>query len=297
MSDTLNEEQSNILSARKKELEEQLAQKTTHLEQVIREQEESARLLIRRDLALNRANEKLQAFDVAKSEFISIAAHQLRTPLSAIKWILNMAVNNEFSSPQETLQFLGKAYESTERMIGLVNDLLEVDHLQSGKDHYTFVAVDVEPILQSILFDTKTMAEKRKLKVKLNLEPQSILNGDAEKIRAVFQNLIENAIKYTLLDGEIQITSKHVNNEVLLTVADNGIGIPVEQQPTVFTKFFRAKNALKVDTSGSGLGLFIVRQIVERHGGKIWFESAVGKGSTFFILLPAGDLLAKKKIN
>ncbi|MDB5259427.1 MAG: sensor signal transduction histidine kinase [Candidatus Taylorbacteria bacterium] len=268
------------------ELQAQLTEARAKLERMVKEQEDSGKMLIRRDLALSRANDQLQALDKAKSEFISIAAHQMRTPLSAIKWILHMTLNLEFVDEKERLEFTKKAFESTERMISLVNDLLEVDHIQSGREHYIFTDVDISALIESVISDIKPEAEKHHLKVFLNLEKNSIVRGDAEKFRALFQNLIENSVKYTAESGNISVKSEIEGNFLKTTIEDSGIGIPREQQIRVFTKFFRADNALKVETVGSGLGLFIAKQVIERHGGKIWFESTEGKGTKFYVLLP-----------
>lgn len=269
-----------------KEVEQELALSKEHLEKMMIEQQDAARLLIRRDLALSRANEKLQALDVAKSEFISIAAHQLRTPLSAIKWILHMISNNEFRDDAEKVQFVEKAVQSTDRMIALVNDLLEVDHIQSGKDQFVFTTVDVVAVVNSVVSEIQSLVEKRGVKLNLNLSPEIHISGDVNKLRAVFQNLIENAIKYTQPGGTVTVSSLLEKETAKFVVTDSGIGIPDNQKPHIFTKFFRAANALRVDTVGSGLGLFIAREIVLRHGGKIWFESEVGKGTSFFVELP-----------
>jgi signal transduction histidine kinase len=264
----------------------QIAETEARFQKVIAEQEKVATLLIRRDLELSRANDKLRALDTAKSDFISIAAHQLRTPLSAIKWILHMTLHGDFMDENERQQFIQKAYESTDRMITLVNDLLEVDHIQSGKDHIVFKSVDIQTILHPIIFDMAPQAEKRHLTITHNLAASSIVKGDSEKLRAIFQNLIENAVKYTLEGGNVVINSAVMGKFLNVSIKDTGIGIPDDQKEQVFKKFFRAQNAVKMETVGSGLGLFIAKQIIERHGGKIWFESKQGEGTTFYITLP-----------
>jgi signal transduction histidine kinase len=270
----------------KEELIELLTEKDKRIALIIFDQQESAKLLIRRDLALSRANEKLRVLDVAKSEFISIAAHQLRTPLSAIKWILSMVLKKEFKTEGETTEFLQKAAESCQRLILLVNDLLEVDHIQSGKDRFVFRPVDIAQVIDALVSESKEQSHAKGQSLDITCADKSIVLGDEMKLRALLQNLIENAIKYTPDNGKIQIKTELGEKCVHITITDTGIGIPAEQKSRLFTKFFRAQNAIKSSTVGSGLGLFIAKQIIERHGGTITFESEVGKGTTFYINLP-----------
>ena len=256
------------------------------LARVKQEQQETVKMLVRRDLALGRANDRLRELDRIKSEFISIAAHQLRTPLSAVKWIMSMLEADEFASPEERQEFISKAAESTNRMIALINDLLEVDHLQSGRLQFTFESVDVAKVLEIVTSELKPQIEAKRQTLHMNLAQNAPVKGDTAKLQALLQNLVENAMKYTPVDGTIDIATAVKENFLEISVKDNGIGIPRDQLSQLFTKFFRAKNAMKVDTTGSGLGLFITKQVVERHGGTIRFESVEGKGSTFFVLLP-----------
>lgn len=269
-------------------MEEELASYKKQLERVMSEQQEAAKMLIRRDLALSRANEQLQALDVAKSEFISVAAHQLRTPLSALKWIMRMLSQNEFRDEAERRSFIMKASESTDRMIDLVNDLLEVDHIQSGKDQFVFKPVNVHLIISAIVSEMQSIANSRNISLVVDLAADMGVSGDPIKLRALFQNLIENALKYTLAGGTVRIVSTIENGFVKVAITDSGIGIPEGQKQRIFSKFFRATNAMKVETVGSGLGLFIAKQVTDRHGGKIWFESPAGEGTSFFVLLPIG---------
>lgn len=258
--------------------------------QIVAEQEKGAQLLVRRDLELTRANERLRKLDEIKSGFISVVAHQLRTPLSGIKWTLNLLLNGDMGPLQnEQKTFLLKAYESNDRMIALVNDMLGADRIESGKVRYSFASVDLRDMVDSILFELLPQAQAKGVSIHFAARSESLLKvrADPEKMRAVFQNLLDNSIKYSLAQGNIEIGMKPGNHdEVLVWVKDDGIGIPKEQQKNVFERFFRAKNAVKAETDGSGLGLFIVRSIIERHGGRIWFESAEGKGVTFYFTVP-----------
>ncbi len=259
------------------------------IEQLLAEQERAAQLLVRRDLELSRANEQLRNLDEVKSGFISVVAHQLRTPLSGIKWTLNLLQNGDLGplSPEQK-KFLVKAYESNDRMIGLVNDLLGADRIDSGKARYTLVPMNIAEAIESVLYEVAPQAQARELSVefKKSTEPFPFVTGDPERIRAVLQNLLENAVKYSRPQGAIAVTLVSTDKAMaLVSIKDNGIGIPKDEQEHIFSRFFRAKNAVKVETDGSGLGLYIAKAIIERHGGKIWF-STEERGTTFFFTLP-----------
>lgn len=260
------------------------------VEAMLGETERATQLLIRRDVELTRANERLRKIDEIKSGFISVVAHQLRTPLSGVKWTINLLLNGDMG-PLATEQrtFLMKAYESNDRMISLVNDMLGADRIESGKVRYVFSPVPLPDVVDNVLFELLPQSNAKGLAIHFSSRPENVprVHADAEKLRAVFQNLLENAIKYSRSGGTIELGMKPENHdEVLVSIKDDGIGIPREQQKNIFERFFRAQNAVKVETEGSGLGLFIVKSIIERHGGRIWFESEEGKGVTFFFTLP-----------
>jgi len=226
-----------------------------------------------------------------KTEFVSLAAHQLRTPLSAIKWTLDMLLNGDLGEiTVEQKDFIGKTYQSNERMINLINDLLDVTRIEEGKYLYRPTLTDLGTIVQFVMNSCKEEVQRKKLNLEFKKPipklPKIIL--DVEKIRLVVQNLLENAIKYTPSGGKITVSLKHLKDkkEAELQVQDTGVGIPKDQQERVFTKFFRAANVMRLDTGGSGLGLFISKNIVEAHGGRIRFELEEGKGTTFYLNLP-----------
>lgn len=259
------------------------------LQRAILEQKESAKLLIRRDLELNRANEKLRELDQTKSHFISVVAHQLRTPLSSIKWSLDMVLGEALGTlNDEQKTFLRKCYESNERLIVMINDMLGADHIDSGKMKYSLEPKYITDLVDNTLFEMSPMITKKNLKVivgnKDNNMPKVLI--DEEKIKAVLQNILENAIKYTPNEGMIEVDFQKLDNSIQVSVKDSGIGIPEEEQKNVFNRFFRARNAIKMVTDGSGLGLYIAKGIVEKHGGKIWFKSKLGEGSTFAFTVP-----------
>ena len=275
-----------LLGASFNTMAERLERYTKDLERMISERTGELNLKVK-ELAL--ANERLLELDKAKSEFISVAAHQLRTPLSAIKWILGLLIDeNADNLTSDQKSSLLKGFESNERMIRLVNEMLIVTRIESGKTEYTFAPTHVEDIVDSLLLDFSTQAHARH--IALTFEKPGMLlpyiSADPEKMRDVLQNLIENAVRYTADGGSITIAAKLREGMIEISVKDTGIGIPDRQQSSIFNKFFRADNAVKLQTDGSGLGLYIAKIIVDKHGGKIWFESVLGKGSTFFFTIP-----------
>ena len=267
--------------------------------ELLAEQERGAQLLVRRDLDLTRANDQLRKLDEVKSGFISVVAHQLRTPLSGIKWTLNLLINGDMGALNtEQKTFLMKAYESNDRMISLVNDMLGADRIESGKVRYIFQPVQLVDVIDNVLFELLPQANAKGLSVRFASKPVNLpkVHADPEKLRAVFQNLLENSIKYSRQQGTIVVEMvPKSHSEVEVSIKDDGIGIPKEQQKNIFDRFFRAQNAIKLETDGSGLGLFIVKSIIERHGGRIWFESGEGQGVTFHFTLPVDSTGTRSK--
>jgi signal transduction histidine kinase len=283
---------SRIVRARDELLMQKISEGEEHvrrLEALTKEFEQSAKLLVRRDLELSVANDKLQKLDQLKSEIISVAAHQLRTPLSAIKWTLKMLLDEDVGSiSQSQRELLTKGYESNERMITLVNDMLSVDRLESGKIKYNFVPVQYESLVESLIQEVLPLAAKKNIRIELR-RPEAMLPKvklDPDKIHDVLQNLIDNAIKYSHPNSTVKVSIEATKSNITTRVTDTGIGIPKDQQDKIFTRFFRATNAIKNVTEGSGLGLFIAQSVVRRHGGEILFTSEEGVGSTFTFTLP-----------
>lgn len=232
----------------------------------------------------------------AKSEFISIAAHQLRTPLSGIKWTLKLLLDQDLGPITEKQKtFLTKGYETNERMIALIRDLLDVARLEEGRFGFEFKEEDMAKLLLSVIREHEPHAEQKGISLKYDLPKQPLpsMTVDASKLALAITNLVDNAIKYTS-KGSVTLSAVVKKPFLEMRVKDTGIGIPKDQKLQLFSKFFRARNALKIQTDGSGLGLFIVRNIIRRHGGEIWFESIEGKGTTFVFTIPMRkDLIPK----
>ena len=224
-----------------------------------------------------------------KSEFISIAAHQLRTPLSTIKWTFRMALDGDLGQlSSEQQEFLGRGYESNERMIKLVSDLLDASRIEEGRFGYSLQPTQLEPILEAEVKQTEQTALQKRITVRYEKpeEPLPKLYLDAQRISMIFSNLLANAVNYTPPGGTITIRAFKEEGSVKVEVMDTGVGIPKEDLPRLFTKFFRAENVIRMQTEGTGMGLFISKNIARMHGGDVNVISEEGKGSTFTVLLP-----------
>ena len=173
-------------------------------------------------------------------------------------------------------------------MINLINDLLDVTRIEEGRYLFKPALVDIGEIVQSVVKSYKEEIKRKKIKFTFK-EPAGKLPKvlvDVEKISLAIENLFNNAIRYTPSGGEVVISLEGGEKEIQFSVKDSGVGIPKDQKERIFTKFFRATNAIRIETEGSGLGLFITKNIIEAHSGKIWFESETGKGTIFYFTLP-----------
>jgi len=245
--------------------------------------EEAGCIVIFHDISREKIIERL------KSEFVSISAHQLRTPLSAIKWSLSL-LREEKVKEEERKDLLDKVYQSNERMIRLINDLLDVTRIEEGRYLYNPKLGDVKEVLEASINPAKEEAKIKNVKFKTLFSKGNIplVKLDKEKIGVAIQNLAENSVHYTNPGGTIEISVEYhkEKKEIFFKFKDTGIGIPKKQQERVFSRFFRGENVMRMATEGSGLGLFIAKNIIEAHKGKIWFKSTEGKGSTFYFTIP-----------
>lgn len=223
-----------------------------------------------------------------KVEFVSVAAHQLRTPITGIKWAFKAMLEKEFGPLSKEQQKVAEGgLETSSRMIDLINDLLNTARIEEGKFGLVLVEQPFSKILESAVEEEELEAKNKGVKIDLSIDQNlPLLKLDSEKIKIALDNIIDNAVKYTPANGKVAITVFADPIGVKLEIKDTGMGIPKDKMDRVFSKFFRAPNALHVFTSGTGLGLYIAKNIIEAHGGSINLKSAEGLGTTVTVILP-----------
>lgn len=242
-------------------------------------------------MQLFKANEKLKRLDTAKSEFISIASHQLRTPLTIIKGYIAMLLEGDYGPITETAKLpLQNVAVSNNRLIRLVENLLSVSRIESGRMIYEFEYSDFNDIVVSVYSELKPKAQEKNLifdfKAGDNILPK--IKIDSDKIREVVMNLVDNAIKYTP-KGRVDVLVSDVGHKIRFCIKDSGIGIDINEMPGLFKKFSRGSKISLVHTEGTGLGLYVAKKIIEAHKGKIWAKSeGANQGSLFCFELPLG---------
>jgi signal transduction histidine kinase len=226
--------------------------------------------------------------DESKSEFISIAAHQLRTPLSGMKWAISLILGGEAGEITETQKnLLQKSYETNENLIKIVNDLLNVSKIEDRRFGYEFKDDDIIGIVSKSVEAARVLTQDKPLQI--SFKAPSFIKPfpfDAAKIAIVMQNLLENAIDYTPEGGSVEVTITTENGRAKVTVKDTGMGIKKEDQGRIFTKFFRSEQAIRTKTDKSGLGLFIVKNIISQHRGDVSIDSEERRGTTISFTLP-----------
>lgn len=228
------------------------------------------------------------AMERMKREFVSIAAHQLRTPLTGMKWAVDYLLSGDkgkLTEPQQTLA--ASALDAVDRMIHLVNDLLDVNRVEEGKFAIHTQKQSVLPLLERVIQTFKLSAEKKGVEFGAKIAKDiPEFDFDADKMEIVLSNIFDNAIKYTPVGGQVSAEAEAKDGSLAMSVSDSGIGIPRDDMERIFTKFFRSSEAYLHHTDGSGLGLYVAKNIVDQHGGKIWFDSGKDAGTTFHISLP-----------
>ncbi len=233
--------------------------------------------------------------DKAKTEFVSVASHQLRTPLATINWYVEELIKNASNMSEKQVSYLKEVYSASKRMVELINSLLNASRLELG----TFVVepneVQIPDIVRQVIKDLTAKIEQKHVTIEQKYDKElPSIQADPKLLTIIIQNLLGNAIKYTKPSDTILITVSHNAKEFLITVTEHGYGIPKNQQDKIFTKLFRADNARMVEPEGTGLGLYIVKSIVTTTGGKIWFDSEENKGTSFFVSFPLSGMKQKE---
>lgn len=222
-----------------------------------------------------------------KSDFISTAAHQLRTPLTGIRWALEALQMEQLTESQKTL--VASAVEKSHQLVAVVGTLLDISSIESGKYKYEFKEQDLDSIVAKVTQDFQTLAGKSNVSLLFEKSGNASarVRVDQERIGWVLNNLIENAIKYTPAGGSVRVTTELVPGRAYVRVRDTGIGISAEDRGNIFQRFYRASNAVAKENGGNGLGLYIARTIATDHGGDLNFEAnSNGAGTTFTLSLP-----------
>lgn len=237
---------------------------------------------------LKSANDRLQLLDQQKSEFVSLASHQLRGPLTAIKGYISLVLDGDYGKISSDIKdALEKVQTSTNDLAILVGDYLDVSRIELGHMKYTFSMFALDDLLDEVIKEMRPTIEKAGLKLTISVDKlPSNAHGDRNKLKQVILNLMDNSIKYTP-EGSLHVSLDRVTDHAILSIKDTGVGIPANVLPNLFQKFSRAPNASKTNIIGTGLGLYVAKQIMNEHKGEIWAESeGEGKGSKFFMKLP-----------
>jgi len=239
---------------------------------------------------------KEREIDRMKTEFVSLASHQLRTPLTTINWFAEMLLAGDVGKVNKAQKnYLEKVYHGSQRMVTLVNAFLNVSRIELGT-----LAIEPEPtnlvkLAESVLDEFRLQIKDKKIKIEKNYGKRlPSINVDPKLMRIVFQNLLNNAVKYTPSKSEVRLDITKQKQDILIKIADTGYGIPKHQQSKIFTKLFSADNIKEKNTDGTGLGLYVVKAIIDQSGAKIWFESEENKGTTFYVSLPLLGMKAKE---
>jgi signal transduction histidine kinase len=264
----------------------QLAQNRNEL-RLLRDQ------LARQNLELTAANAELRRLDEMKSAFVSVAAHELRTPLAPIKGYIEVLLDKDVGPiNDEQREYLKVVQRSVERLLKTTNNLLDVTRIEAGRVELLLQPTDLPPLVEAVAAEYVSQFEAKAQRLALRVPPD-LPPALCDETRAgqIIGNLLSNACKYTPREGVIALSLGPAEEEGFLqvSVADDGVGIPTEDQPKLFDRFFRARSAVLAGVGGAGLGLHITRSLVELHGGRIWFESALDGGSTFHVTFPIAE--------
>ena len=250
------------------------------------------RVMINDELEKTRKRELVRAREIIrlKDEFVFVATHDLRTPVTAIKGFADLLSREVDNLSDDAKDDFNAIYESAERLDKLVEDLLEVARSESGTIYIETKPVKISDIINQTLNEIKIEAEKKSIKIESVLEnDETLVLGDKDKLHEVFENLVSNSIKYGKQNGSLRISSRSLDGFLEFEISDDGIGIPQDVQEKIFSKFFRARQKGTEEVPGTGLGLFVVRMLIEKMKGSISFTSVEGQGTTFNLKLPLAN--------
>jgi signal transduction histidine kinase len=268
-----------------------------YIAQTKAQMERQEEIIAERTDDLQKANKELQRLDRIKTSFFSVVNHEMRTPLTAIIGYSELLLNDKILLTDLQSDMLHRVLDNSQRLVDLVNNLLDISRLEEGKLRLELQAMDVTTIVDRAITAVKPMAEQKHISIFVDV-PGTLLNvyGDSTRVDQILVNLLSNAVKYTPDTGSVTISAQRdgVVGMVTISVADTGIGIPANQLPFIFDRFVRAERDLMMNIVGTGLGLSITKGLVEAHGGSIWAESEEGRGSVFTFTLPEDEQALEK---
>jgi len=239
-------------------------------------------------VTISHSFERLAEASRLKSEFISIVSHQLRSPLSNLKWTTELLMSGKLGKIEEQqIEYFRIIKENSNRMHELVSDLLTVSRIESAKLPFKKQEFSMQELIKHLINEYRPLAAAYNVKVVFD-ENNDLPHvfSDPSHIRLVMENLLDNAVRYTKEKGKVKIKLSQKNNDIYFSIKDSGVGIPGKDKKYIFQKFFRSGNALKHQTKGSGLGLYISKSIIKKAKGEIGFHSVENQGSTFWFTLP-----------
>lgn len=222
----------------------------------------------------------------ARQEFVANVSHELRTPLSLIQGYTETLLDGAINDPQVSARFLQTISRNTARLTFLIEDLLTISELESGKVTLEIQESPLRDVVYRVLEDVRPRSDAKKIRILVEFPADLMVRADHQRLHQVLLNLIDNAIKYSHAEGHVWIGAQSIADAVQIWVRDDGPGIPSDARNRVFERFYRVDKARSREHGGTGLGLAIVKHIVQAHGGTVWLESEMGRGSTFHFTLP-----------
>lgn len=260
------------------------------MDNIKRRVEDTSRILIDKNLELNDQNVHQQKLLESREDFIAIVSHQLRTPATEIKWGIGEIRDGEgWKLTSSEREYMDRLYMSAEWMVNLIDRLVKLVNLDQGPGAMLFSPYAPDEAIRASAEQIALLFSDKKITFNLDLRFGGVLLSiDPDSLKMIISNLVENAFHYTPKGGAVEVTSsRREDGSLVFAVADNGAGIPEEKQKTMFIKFQRSADAVKVNTKGMGLGLYVVKKVIEQRRGTITFTTEVGKGTTFTVIIPA----------
>lgn len=237
---------------------------------------------------ITKSFEKLVEVARIKAEFILVVSHQLRTPLTNLNWAMDFLMSGGAGKVEEKqAEYLRILKENSVRMTGLIKDLITVSKIETGNFLLPKEEVSLPELIKELIGEFKLFSGALNLEIEFQTQENLLkVKCNPEQIKLVVKNLLDNAVRYTKGSGVIRINLEKKREKLYFEIKDSGVGIPKEDQKYIFQKFFRSSNIMRYQTQGIGLGLYITKSIIEKLGGKIWFKSKEGEGTTFYFTLP-----------